>query len=74
MRKTSKIADTRSKLELYAAQGHFAGGRAAALVGELERGGAAAIAAGETDARASAYAPEAIDEAQERSSFDSGTD
>ena len=68
------IADTRSKLELYAAQGQLAGGRAAALVGELERGGAAAIAAGETDARASAVRSEAIDEAQERSSFDSGTD
>ena len=32
------IADTRAKLELYAAQGQLAGGHTAALIGELEAG------------------------------------
>ncbi len=63
------IADTRSKLELYAAQGQLLGGQTAALVGELESGGAEAIAAGQ-DARD----VDGVDEALERSSFDSGTD
>lgn len=63
------IADTRSKLELYAAQGQLLGGQTAALVGELESGGADAIAAGQ-DARD----VDGVDEALERSSFDSGTD
>ena len=36
------IADTRSKLELYAAQGNLLAGQAQ-LVGELEAGGAEAI-------------------------------
>lgn len=38
------IADTRSKLEQYAAQGQLTSGDALDLVGELERGGADAIA------------------------------
>jgi argininosuccinate synthase len=38
------IADTRAKLELYAAQGQF-GGRQAQLVGDLTPGGAQAISA-----------------------------
>jgi len=42
------IADTRSKLELYAAQGQLPAGQAS-LVGELEAGGAAAIAAISTE-------------------------
>ncbi len=61
------IADTRAKLELYAAQGQLAGGHTAALVGELTSGGAEAIAIGDRDT-------EAVDEAQERSAFDTGTD
>jgi argininosuccinate synthase len=65
------IADTRSKLELYAAQGQLAGGHTAALIGELEAGGAAAIAAG-SDPDDSDVA--GVDEAQERSMFDAGTD
>ncbi|GAA1894145.1 argininosuccinate synthase [Lapillicoccus jejuensis] len=65
------IADTRSKLELYAAQGQLTGGHTAELVGELQQGGAASIAAGATSDPETA---EAVDEAQERSSFDAGTD
>jgi len=61
------IADTRSKLELYAAQGQLAGGHTAALIGELEPGGGDAIAAGVHDGSN-------VDEAQGRSMFDSGTD
>ena len=61
------IADTRAKLELYAAQGQLAGGHTAALVGELTSGGAKSIANGDRDT-------EAVDEAQERSAFDAGTD
>ena len=38
------IADTRAKLELYAAQGQF-GGRQAQLFGDLTPGGARAISA-----------------------------
>ncbi|MEO7061653.1 MAG: argininosuccinate synthase [Lapillicoccus sp.] len=65
------IADSRAKLELYAAQGQLLGGQTAALVGELEQGGADAISAGASVVSADA---EAVDEAQERSSFDLGTD
>jgi argininosuccinate synthase len=65
------IADTRSKLELYAAQGQLAGGHTAALIGELEMGGASAIAAG-VDLPGSDVV--GLDVAQERSAFDAGTD
>ena len=61
------IADTRSKLELYAAQGQLAGGHTAALIGELQPGGGEAIAAGGPD-------ESGVDEAQGRSMFDAGTD
>ena len=61
------IADTRSKLELYAAQGQLAGGHTAALIGELQPGGGDAIAAGAHDGSD-------VDEAQGRSMFDAGTD
>jgi argininosuccinate synthase len=63
------IADTRAKLELYAAQGQLAGGHTAALIGELEAGGASAIAAGHDDSDAVG-----VDQAQGRSMFDAGTD
>ncbi len=63
------IADTRTKLEMYAAQGQLLTGQTAALVGELESGGADAIAAGNESGDV-----EGVDEALERSSFDSGTD
>ena len=65
------IADTRSKLELYAAQGQLAGGHTAALIGELEAGGASAIAAGSDPDDTDVVG---VDEAQERSMFDAGTD
>ncbi|MDQ2755762.1 MAG: argininosuccinate synthase [Actinomycetota bacterium] len=69
------IADTRAKLELYAAQGQLAGGRTADLVGELEQGRADSIAAGTTPRNPEDFQQaEAVDEAQERSSFESGTD
>ncbi len=61
------IADTRAKLELYAAQGQLAGGHTEALIGTLEAGGADAIAAGSSGGSD-------VDEAQERSSMDGGTD
>ena len=63
------IADTRAKLELYAAQGQLGGGHTAALIGELEAGGASAIAAGYDDGDVVG-----VDEAQGRSMFDAGTD
>ena len=63
------IADTRAKLELYAAQGQLLGAQTAHLVGELEAGGAEAITA-----RVHERAEDGVDEALERSSFDSGTD
>jgi len=66
------IADTRSKLEMYAAQGQLHGGQTAALVGELQSGGADAIAAG--NAGLDSAEVEGVDEALERSSFDFGTD
>jgi argininosuccinate synthase len=65
------IADTRAKLELYAAQGQLLGGTplsAAELIGKLEPGGAGAIAAN----------PEAADdgdsEGLDRAAMESGTD
>jgi argininosuccinate synthase len=65
------IADTRSKLELYATQGQLAGGHTATLIGELEAGGASAIAAG-SDLDDTDMAE--FDEAQERSALEAGTD
>ena len=64
------IADSRAKLELYAAQGQLLGGQTAALVGELEQGAAEAISAGASDTGVDS----GVDEAQERSSFDLGAD
>jgi argininosuccinate synthase len=64
------IADTRSKLELYAAQGQLTGGHTEALIGPLEPGGAEAIAAG----AAGSGAGTGVDAAQERSAMDAGTD
>ena len=61
------IADTRSKLELYAAQGQLLGGHAE-LIGRLEPGGAASIAAN----------PEVIDDGEvetlDRAAMEAGTD
>ncbi|MEI2764120.1 MAG: argininosuccinate synthase [Dermatophilaceae bacterium] len=60
------IADTRAKLELYAAQGQLSGGHAD-LVGRLEPGGAARITAN----------PQRTDEADEsldRAAMEAGTD
>jgi len=61
------IADTRSKLELYAAQGQLLGGHAE-LIGRLEPGGAASIAAN----------PEVSDvgevETLDRAAMEAGTD
>ena len=62
------IADSREKLELYAAQGTLGAG-SAHLIGEVEQGGAAAIA--ELGAKP---VDDDIDAAGLRSSFDSGTD
>lgn len=61
------IADSRSRLEQYAAQGIVAG-ETAALVGEMEAGGAIAIVAG------GEKTPEEIDAASNLAAFDSGTD
>ena len=61
------IADTRAKLELYAAQGQLAGGQAH-LVGDLTPGGAQAISAVAGD-----VAPEA-DEMLDRAAMESGAD
>ncbi|CAM3929525.1 MULTISPECIES: argininosuccinate synthase [Tsukamurella] len=61
------IADSRSRLEQYAAQGIVAG-ETAALVGELEQGGADAIVSG------GERIPSAIDEASNHAAFDLGTD
>ncbi len=61
------IADTRSKLELYAAQGQLLGGHAE-LIGRLEPGGAASIAAN----------PEVSDDGEvetlDRAAMEAGTD
>jgi len=61
------IADSRSRLEQYAAQGIVAG-ETAALVGELEQGGADAIVSG------GEKIPSALDEASNHAAFDLGTD
>ena len=61
------IADSRSRLEQYAAQGIVAG-ETAELVGKLEQGGADAIVAG------GEQTPEAIDAANNLAAFESGTD
>ena len=59
------IADTRSKLELYAAQGQLLGGHAD-LIGRLEPGGGASIAAN----------PELVDDGEslDRAAMEAGTD
>ena len=63
------IADSRSRLEQYAAQG-LLGNKTVELVGELEAGGASAI----VDAEAVDADDLATDRALERAAFDSGTD
>jgi argininosuccinate synthase len=59
------IADSRSKLELYAAQGLLSGD--ASLIGRLEPGGADAIAALGTS-------EQALDESLDRAAMETGTD
>jgi argininosuccinate synthase len=68
------IADSRSRLEQYAASGLF-GGATAALVGSLEAGAADEIIGGgaETDATTDAL-ERATDAASESAAFDAGTD
>ena len=67
------IADSRSRLEQYAAQG-LIGGATAELVGQLEAGAAEQIL-GTSEVTAAEEALEsAIDEANEGSAFDLGTD
>ena len=61
------IADSREKLELYAAQGTLLAGHQD-LIGRLEAGGAAAIA------ELGATGPSEVDEAVASSSMDTGTD
>ncbi|BDD82425.1 argininosuccinate synthase [Tsukamurella pulmonis] len=61
------IADSRSRLEQYAVQGIVAG-ETAALVGELEQGGAEAIVAG------GEKTPSNFDEVGNHAAFDLGTD
>ncbi|GAA4379416.1 argininosuccinate synthase [Paeniglutamicibacter cryotolerans] len=63
------IADSRSRLEQYAAQG-LLGDKTVKLVGSLEAGGASAI----VDAEAVDANELATDRALERAAFDSGTD
>ncbi|MFJ6417129.1 argininosuccinate synthase [Paeniglutamicibacter sp. NPDC091659] len=63
------IADSRSRLEQYAAQG-LLGNKTVELVGELEAGGASAI----VDAEAADAEELAQDRSLERAAFDSGTD
>ncbi|GAA2449858.1 argininosuccinate synthase [Streptomyces macrosporus] len=62
------IADSRNKLEQYAAQGPLGGW--GGIIGELAPGGAEAIAAGSVDAEAVAMESEALDHA----AIESGTD
>lgn len=59
------IADSRSRLEQYAQQG-IVGGQTAELMGEMEAGGARAIAGG--------GGPDDDQEALDRAAFDLGTD
>jgi argininosuccinate synthase len=61
------IADSRAKLEMYAARGLLPAGQAS-LVGELEAGGAAAIAAVTTEGVLEE------DELLDRAAMESGTD
>ena len=63
------IADSRARLEQYAMQG-IVGGATAELVGDLEAGEAAEIAAGELETDLEA----ATDAANEGAAFDLGTD
>jgi argininosuccinate synthase len=63
------IADSRARLEQYAMQG-IVGGATAELVGDLESGEAAEIAAGELETDLEA----ATDAANEGAAFDLGTD
>ncbi len=65
------IADTRSKLELYSAMGQLPE-RQAHLVGELEPGGAAAIAAAVSEATDEEV--EDAEDALDRAAFDFGAD
>lgn len=62
------IADTRQKLELYAAQGQLTGGEAAQLVGQLEPGQADRIAQGPLTG------PDATSTAGQTAAFEAGTD
>jgi argininosuccinate synthase len=62
------IADSRAKLELYAAQGQLVA-RHQNLVGDLEPGGAKAISANPVAARA-----DSEDDALDRAAIESGTD
>ncbi|GAA2173893.1 argininosuccinate synthase [Agrococcus versicolor] len=62
------IADSRQRLEQYAAAG-LVTGETARLIGDLEVGGAAQIASG-----SEGHALDTLDEAGERAAFDSGTD
>jgi len=64
------IADSRGRLEQYAAKG-LIGGATADLVGALEQGAAEEISEGSTATREEAAA---VDEASEGAAFDAGTD
>ncbi|QCR19971.1 argininosuccinate synthase [Agrococcus sp. SGAir0287] len=64
------IADSRQRLEQYAASG-LVTGETATLIGELEEGGAALIASGGSATDADL---DSLDEAGERAAFDAGTD
>jgi argininosuccinate synthase len=67
------IADSRSRLEQYAAQG-LIGGATAELVGQLEAGAAGQILGASGGTPAEEALESAIDEANEGSAFDLGTD
>ncbi len=67
------IADSRSRLEQYAAQG-LIGGPTGELVGRLEAGAAAQILGGAEQSAAEEALDEAIDVASEGAAFDLGTD
>lgn len=67
------IADSRSRLEQYAAQG-LIGGATAELVGRLEAGAAEQILGGPEGSAAEVALESALDEANEGSAFDLGTD
>jgi argininosuccinate synthase len=63
------IADSRARLEQYAAKG-LIGGATGDLVGRLEQGAAAEI----TEGRLTTQEAAAVDEAGEGAAFDAGTD